>query len=404
MVSQAFTLAIRSLGSLLGVAPTDERVAAALLGVPLARASAEVYRRADAALMSEAAAAAEEEDGYAANKQSGGGGSSTHREQQQRLHQQRQQQPEQTERTQQRDHPQPRPRAEVRQSLIPGAGAGLFLRGADRGGRGADRGDLVALYGGIYTPPAPDVTHGADGTSIIIPAPTADEEGQYVIHLQGGGYLDGAEQARLARQRAGEGRCEGWATAALANHPPAGTAPNVQAVQVHWGGQPRRLHVAAAAAAPSATTMTTTAVAATAAAAAAAVAVAAVACSLDGPHHMPVATAASSAAYAGAAAAATAAVAAATSKAFSPDRVLTQQGVNTSVTTTADTAVTAAAASAAAAEADVESIARRLINPATSAPWYIDGGAGQVVYVPRTTPVQGRGLHSSTFQLNLSRF
>lgn len=35
---------------------------------------------------------------------------------------------------------------------------------------------------------------------------------------------------------AAKGECAGWATAALANHPPRGVEPNVQAIQVDWEG------------------------------------------------------------------------------------------------------------------------------------------------------------------------
>jgi hypothetical protein len=84
-----------------------------------------------------------------------------------------------------------------------------------------------------YTP-APPITPGADGLSIIIPEPKLGDGGQYVINLPGGGYLDGAEHAREARRAAAAGLCAGWSCAALANHPPKGVTPNVEAIPVDW--------------------------------------------------------------------------------------------------------------------------------------------------------------------------
>ena len=127
--------------------------------------------------------------------------------------------------------PRPRPPAEVRESAIPGAGSGLFLRCDIT----ANPGDFIAIYAGTYTPPAPPITSGADGTSIIVPAPTPGDSGQYVINLEEGGYLDGATHARRARESAAAGVCAGWATAALANHPPEGVEPNVVAIPIDWG-------------------------------------------------------------------------------------------------------------------------------------------------------------------------
>jgi len=120
----------------------------------------------------------------------------------------------------------------VRASSVAGAGAGLFATKTIR------KGQLVALYGGVYVPPVPPVTPGADGVSVVIPAPTASDDDaalDYVIHLASGGYLDGAAHAAAARAAAEKGQCHGWGVAALANHPPKGVTPNVVAMDVAWG-------------------------------------------------------------------------------------------------------------------------------------------------------------------------
>ena len=65
------------------------------------------------------------------------------------------------------------PPAEVRKSMIQGAGCGLFMRRDTA----AKPGDFIAIYAGTYTPPVPPVTPGADGTSVIIPEPKPGDEG-----------------------------------------------------------------------------------------------------------------------------------------------------------------------------------------------------------------------------------
>ena len=125
-----------------------------------------------------------------------------------------------------------RPPVEVRRSEVSAAGAGLFLRCDAPAAR---PGDLLALYAGVYTPPVPDITHAADGTSVLIPQPALREDGAYVVNLEGGGYLCGAEHALRVKENATRGLCAGWAVAALANHPPRGTIPNVEAIVVDWG-------------------------------------------------------------------------------------------------------------------------------------------------------------------------
>jgi len=131
-----------------------------------------------------------------------------------------------------RDHHRPSPPVEVRRSRVPDAGHGLFST------RRIARGELVAVYAGVYTPPVPPVTPGADGFSVLIPRAVPGDDGRYVVHLSSGGYLDGAEHAARARIRADAGACAGWGVAALANHPPEGGAPNVEAVEVRWEDVP----------------------------------------------------------------------------------------------------------------------------------------------------------------------
>ena len=102
-----------------------------------------------------------------------------------------------------------RPPVEVRRSEVSAAGAGLFLRCDAPAAR---PGDLLALYAGVYTPPVPSVTHAADGTSILIPQPALREDGAYVVNLEAGGYLCGAEHAlpleRLLCQKWRDPRCK----------------------------------------------------------------------------------------------------------------------------------------------------------------------------------------------------
>jgi hypothetical protein len=124
-----------------------------------------------------------------------------------------------------------RPPTEVRASSIPNAGLGIHARFDARAMR---RGDVVALYAGVFHPPAPPVDAGCDDAGVIIPQPAAGEDGRYLLNLEGGGYVDGATHARTLRELHDRGVCAGWATAALANHPPAGTMPNVEAVRVDW--------------------------------------------------------------------------------------------------------------------------------------------------------------------------
>ena len=50
----------------------------------------------------------------------------------------------------------------------------------------------------------------------------------------GGGWICGAESALQAKNNAAKGLCAGWAVAALANHPPRGSIPNVEAIAVDW--------------------------------------------------------------------------------------------------------------------------------------------------------------------------
>ena len=105
--------------------------------------------------------------------------------------------------------------------LRPGGGAGLFATSR------VPRGALVALYGGVYVPPVPPVTPGADGVAVVIPAPAAADDDAalaYLIHLAAGGCLDGAAHAAAARAAADAGKCAGWGVAALATPPARGRA------------------------------------------------------------------------------------------------------------------------------------------------------------------------------------
>ena len=217
-------LAVR-LARALRFTPSQDQVASALLGVPPAQARAEVYREAAAALAATAtrydvATRAE----FATNE----------KRLRESVPSRRLERAWETTKTNDAvgDAVLPSlPAAAVRASSIPGAGAGLFVT------RHIPRGKLVALYGGVYVPPVPPVTPGADGTAVIIPAPAPvddDASSAYVIHLSRGGYLDGAAHAVAAHTAADSGQCAGWGVAALANHPPRGVEPNVVAVDVAW--------------------------------------------------------------------------------------------------------------------------------------------------------------------------
>ena len=212
----------------LGFTPTQDQVASALLGVPPAQARAELYREAAAAL---AATATRHDVEFAPSDA-------------RRL--EAEQPPtrvacEAEAKTKpdasRRRVSSPPPPVAVRASSVPGAGAGLFATSR------VPRGALVALYGGVYVPPVPPVTPGADGVAVVIPAPTAADDDAalaYLIHLAAGGYLDGAAHAAAARAAADAGKCAGWGVAALANHPPRGVEPNVVAVDVEWAETPAR--------------------------------------------------------------------------------------------------------------------------------------------------------------------
>ena len=158
-------LAVR-LARALRFTPSQDQVASALLGVPPAQARAEVYREAAAALAATAtrydvATRAE----FATNE----------KRLRESVPSRRLERAWETTKTNDAVGdavlPSP-PAAAVRASSIPGAGAGLFVT------RHIPRGKLVALYGGVYVPPVPPVTPGADGTAVIIPAPApADDDG-----------------------------------------------------------------------------------------------------------------------------------------------------------------------------------------------------------------------------------
>jgi hypothetical protein len=210
----------------LGFTPSQDQVASALLGVPPAQARAELYRQAAAALAATAARSPPPRAEFA-TKAKRLGAFQPHRSDE------RLGADEETARASRARFPSPpSPPVAVRASSVAGAGAGLFATKPIR------KGQLVALYGGVYVPPVPPVTPGADGVSVVIPAPTASDDDaalDYVIHLASGGYLDGAAHAAAARAAAEKGQCHGWGVAALANHPPKGVTPNVVAMDVAWG-------------------------------------------------------------------------------------------------------------------------------------------------------------------------
>ena len=210
----------------LGFTPSQDQVASALLGVPPAQARAELYRQAAAALAATAARSPPPRAEFA-TKAKRLGAFQPHRSDE------RLGADQETARASRARFPSPpSPPVAVRASSVAGAGAGLFATKPIR------KGQLVALYGGVYVPPVPPVTPGADGVSVVIPAPSASDDDaalDYVIHLASGGYLDGAAHAAAARAAAEKGQCHGWGVAALANHPPKGVTPNVVAMDVAWG-------------------------------------------------------------------------------------------------------------------------------------------------------------------------
>ena len=199
----------------LGLTPTHDQLASAVLGLPAKLARARVNRSAAAALAHDVRVLAPHPP------------DARHR----------------SRRPPPAAHPPPPP-AEVRASSIPGAGAGLFATRVIRPG------ELVALYAGEYTPPAPAFAsaNAADGGSdVVAPAREFPHGGAYVIHLESGGYIDGTAHAERAKAIAAAATPPNlaapapapapaalWSVAALANHPPRGRLPNVVAVEVPW--------------------------------------------------------------------------------------------------------------------------------------------------------------------------
>ena len=151
----------------LGLTPTHDQLASAVLGLPAKLARARVNRSAAAALAHDVRVLTPHPPDA--------------------LHRSRRPPPA--------AHPPPPP-AEVRASSIPGAGAGLFATRVIRPG------ELVALYAGEYTPPAPAFAsaNAADGGSdVVAPAREFPRGGAYVIHLESGGYIDGTAHAERAK-------------------------------------------------------------------------------------------------------------------------------------------------------------------------------------------------------------
>lgn len=136
----------RATRSLLGLSPSHDDMASALLNLPPKAAQARVTSLAVTALMAERERVAMKSKGALGT----------------------------TNTSSSLDDTYVRPPAEVRASQIPGAGSGLFMRRDTA----ANPGDLIALYAGSYTPPAPPITPGCDGTSIIIPELKLGDEGR----------------------------------------------------------------------------------------------------------------------------------------------------------------------------------------------------------------------------------
>lgn len=136
----------RATRSLLGLSPSHDELASALLNLPPKAARARVTSLAVTALKAERERVASKSKGTLGTTNA----SCSH------------------------DVTYVLPPAEVRASQIPGAGSGLFMRRDTA----ANPGDLIALYAGNYTPPAPPITPGCDGTSIIIPEPKLGDEGR----------------------------------------------------------------------------------------------------------------------------------------------------------------------------------------------------------------------------------
>ena len=146
----------------LGFTPTQDQVASALLGVPPAQARAELYREAAAAL----AATATRHD--VATRAEFAPSDVRRLEAEQPPSRvacaaKAKTKPDAS----RRRVSSPPPPVAVRASSVPGAGAGLFATSR------VPRGALVALYGGVYVPPVPPVTPGADGVAVVIPAPVS---------------------------------------------------------------------------------------------------------------------------------------------------------------------------------------------------------------------------------------
>mmetsp|Transcript_74822 Transcript_74822/g.171477 ORF Transcript_74822/g.171477 Transcript_74822/m.171477 type:complete len:255 (-) Transcript_74822:306-1070(-) len=125
------------------------------------------------------------------------------------------------------------PPVKVAQSTVSGGGEGLFAR------RDIAKGELVALYPGLYTPPCPLWARGL-GLEPALDVPGADAEfrahwrrsigdhsdGAYVLCLNHtGGHVDAAPKVLEFLKEARpdlDYHQNGWAVAQFANHPPRG--------------------------------------------------------------------------------------------------------------------------------------------------------------------------------------
>jgi hypothetical protein len=131
----------------------------------------------------------------------------------------------------------PAPAAVGPSSLGPGAGNGLLAT------RDIGLGEVVAAYPGVvFGRPAAVSSAFTDGMDeppeVVSPPPgSAYVMVRHELRVDAGGLVDAAALARLAAERTP------WAVAHIANHPPAGTPPNVMEldVDIQLGRPPKRV-------------------------------------------------------------------------------------------------------------------------------------------------------------------
>ena len=125
------------------------------------------------------------------------------------------------------------PLVEVRSSNIPGAGLGVFVK------RPIEKGRVVCLYPGIYTPGLPK--HAAESeesmnlADVVSPSGGEIENNAYILNLSiPGGYIDGAALTGIDRWSLEERRLDENPSACghLLNH--SSSASNVEMVSFQW--------------------------------------------------------------------------------------------------------------------------------------------------------------------------